>query len=417
MTSDSTLKATPLGNEIIDRVEALASISESADGLTRRYLTPEHRRANDLVADWMNESGMTVREDAAGNVIGRYPGNSADAPTLMIGSHLDTVVMAGKYDGILGVFTGISCVASLRARGIHLPFAIEVIGFGDEEGARFQSTFLGSRAVAGTFDATLLGRTDENGITMATAMTAFGLDPNRIGEAAFEPDELLAYIELHIEQGPILEEQGLAVGAVSAIAGAERFVVTVTGLAGHAGTVPMALRRDALLAAAECSLVVEKFAAKRPGVVGTVGRFDVSPGATNVIPGQVTFTVDLRAADDRDRIEVAEEIQNHWREIAARRDVELNTEVVHTASSVHCAPHICRQIAAAVGREEGRALELTSGAGHDAAAMASITDVGMIFVRCTGGISHHPDEMITAADASAGARVLLDVIENLEFET
>ena len=322
MTSDSALKATPLGNEIIDRVEALASISESADGLTRRYLTPEHRRANDLVADWMNESGMTVREDAAGNVIGRYPGNSADAPTLMIGSHLDTVVMAGKYDGILGVFTGISCVASLRARGIHLPFAIEVIGFGDEEGARFQSTFLGSRAVAGTFDATLLGRTDENGITMATAMTAFGLDPNRIGEAAFEPDELLAYIELHIEQGPILEEQVLAVGAVSAIAGAERFVVTVTGLAGHAGTVPMALRRDALLAAAECSLVVEKFAAKRPGVVGTVGRFDVSPGATNVIPGQVTFTVDLRAADDRDRIEVAEEIQNHWREIAARRDAE-----------------------------------------------------------------------------------------------
>ena len=414
MTLDNAIKDTPLGTEIMDRIEALAVISESPEHLTRRYLTPEHRQANDLVASWMQESGMTVREDAVGNIIGRYPGQNPNAQTLILGSHLDTVVMAGKYDGILGVVSGIACVGALYDKGKRLPFAVEVIGFGDEEGARFQSTLLGSRAVAGTFDHSLLDREDENGIRMADAMTAFGLDPDCIEEAARRPEELLAYIELHIEQGPVLEDQDMATGVVTAIAGANRFVVTLTGSAGHAGTVPMELRHDAFLAAAECSLVVEEVVRKQGDSVGTVGRLDVLPGASNVIPGQVTFTVDLRAARDSHRLEASLEIQRQWNEIAMRRGVKIHTEIVHEASSVQCAPHLRHQIAAAVVHEEGRVLELPSGAGHDAAGMSAVTDVGMIFVRCTGGISHNPDEAISASDAEAGTRVMLNVIENFQ---
>ena len=416
MSSDSVLKTVAFGAKIMERIEALAQISESPTGLTRRYLTPEHRQANDLVGRWMTENGMTVREDAVGNIIGRYPAQQDDAPTLMIGSHLDTVIMAGKYDGMLGVITGISCVGELHARRTRLPFAIEVIGFCDEEGARFQSTYLGSRAVAGTFDKALLERRDENGVRMANAMLDFGLDPNRIEDAARHPNELLGYIELHIEQGPVLEAQGLATGVVTGIAGANRMVVTVKGTAGHAGTVPMGHRNDALLAAAECSLVVESVVRDYRDAVGTVGRLEVSPGATNVIPGEVVFTVDLRAAEDHQRLNASADIQRRWREIEGRRKVTINTEVVHAAQSVPCAPHVTTQIAQAVARIDGRALELPSGAGHDAAAMAAVTDVGMIFVRCAGGISHNPDETITAADAEAGAQVLLDVIENFQPE-
>jgi allantoate deiminase len=380
MSSDSPLQTTSIGAEIMDRVEALAKISESSDGLTR------------------------------------YPAQNDDAPTLMIGSHLDTVIMAGKYDGILGVVTGISCVRALHNRGKHLPFAVEVIGFCDEEGARFQSTYLGSRAVAGTFDGALLECSDENGIRMHDAMIAFGLDPSRIQEAARYPEELLAYIELHIEQGPVLEEQCLATGVVTGIAGANRFVVTVNGAAGHAGTVPMHLRRDALLAAAECSLAVETIVQEYRNTVGTVGRLEVSPGAPNVIPGQVVFSVDLRSTEDHLRLNASADIERQWHDIALRRGVEINAELMHAAPSARCAPHLQRQIAAAIARAEERVLELPSGAGHDAAAMSAVTDVGMIFVRCTGGISHNPDEAIMAADAEAGAQVLLDVIENFRTE-
>lgn len=414
MSAAADRTPTPDGARIMAHIEALAAISESSAGLTRRYLTPQHRRANDQVAAWMQDAGMTVREDAVGNVIGRYAGDDADAPALMIGSHLDTVIMAGKYDGMLGVVTAIECVRTLHARGVRLPFAIEVIGFCDEEGARFHSTYLGSRAVAGTFEPSLLERQDDDGIRMAEAMVAFGLDPGRVAEAARPADELLGYLELHIEQGPVLDKQGLASAVVTAIAGATRWVVTVAGAAGHAGTVPMALRRDALTAAAECALAVEDVARSFDATVGTVGRFAVAPGASNVIPGTVEFSVDLRAAEDRRRSELSAEIERRWREIATRRRVEIDIETVHEASSVACAPRLRRQIAAAIAREQGDIVELPSGAGHDAAAMAALTDVGMIFVRCHGGVSHDPDERIAAADAEAGARILLDVIEHFD---
>src|SRR6478672_5734411 len=257
---------------ILQRCDELARHSELAGGLTRIFLSPEHRAAAALVLGWMREAGMSAGLDDIGNAVGRYEGERAGLPCVMLGSHLDTVRDAGRYDGMLGVITAIECVAALEGR--RLPFAIEVVGFGDEEGVRFGSTLLGSRAVAGTFDTTLLDRRGNDDITLREALAAFGLDPSRVGEAAHRSGDVLAYVELHIEQGPVLEAEGLPVGVVTAINGGYRFNVEVTGMAGHAGTVPMALRRDALAAAAECVLAIEAVAAGSPDVVGTVGRIE-----------------------------------------------------------------------------------------------------------------------------------------------
>ncbi len=401
---------------ILSRLDVLATVSETRNGLTRRYLTVQHREANDLVGVWMGEAGMQVHQDAVGNIIGRYEGKCDGAPALIIGSHLDTVVMAGKYDGMLGVVTAIQCVRDLHMRGIRMPFAIEVVGFADEEGVRFQSTYLGSRAIAGTFRQELLESRDADGMTMADALRAFGLDPDEIDTAAKRSEDVIGYLELHIEQGPVLESMDEPVGVVTAIAGATRRTVTLSGVAGHAGTVPMGNRQDALLAAAECALAVEGVATKRTHCVATVGRMEVEPGAPNVIPGSVTFSIDIRADEDAKRIEALAELDPWLAEIADKRGCTLNMETVHEATSVTCAPWILRQIEAAISADEGRVIRLPSGAGHDAAAMADLTDIGMIFVRCTGGISHNPDETITAADAAVGARLLLRVIENFQAE-
>lgn len=407
---------TPLsGSAILRRIDALAAISadNGPDGgaLTRLYLTPEHRRANDLVAGWMRDAGMEVREDAAGNILGRYEGKRPGLPALLLGSHLDTVRDAGKYDGMLGVVTAIAVVAELNRTGRRLPFAVEVIGFADEEGTRFQSTLIGSRAVAGTFEPSVLEARDADGTALADAMRAFGLDPAAVSTAARRPQDVLAYAELHIEQGPVLESLGRAVGVVTAIAGATRYAVTVTGTAGHAGTVPMHLRRDALAAAAEMVLAVEEIASGRDRLVGTVGRIEASPGATNVIPGRVRFTIDLRADRDPVRAERADALLARLRAIAERRGVELAVEVLHDSPAVACHPALMERFAAAAAAEGLEAPELPSGAGHDAMALAPLAPVAMLFVRCDRGISHNPAESVTAADAEAGARVLCRFVE------
>lgn len=401
-----------LGAEIMSRIDDLAALSESPDGLTRRYLTPEHRRANDLVGRWMRDAGMIARQDAVGNIVGRYEGVSEGLPAVMIGSHLDTVVMAGKFDGMLGVVTGIACVGELNRQARRLPFAVEVVGFADEEGARFQSTYLGSRALAGRFELELLARRDTDGVSLAEAMTAFGLEPARIGDAALRAEDVLAYLELHIEQGPVLESEDLPVGVVTAISGANRLVVELTGEAGHAGTVPMSLRRDALAAAAECVLAVERVCSETPNLVGTVGWIDANPGATNVIPGTVRFAVDLRAAEDSRRTSALGEIEALFQSAATRRGIAIAIDKVHEAASVLCDAKISDIIAGAIERNGCRVHRLPSGAGHDAAAMADLTSVGMVFVRCEGGISHNPAENITTADAEAGTRVLLQVLSD-----
>jgi len=402
-----------LGNEIVGRIDKLAAISETPEHLARIFLTKEHRAAADLILDWMRSAGMRAHLDAIGNVCGRYEGERPGLPCLMLGSHYDTVRDAGKWDGPLGLITAISCVADLHKRGRRLPFAIEVIGFADEEGVRFASTLLGSRAVAGTFVESVLGTRDAAGISMRDALTQFGLDPHHIGAAARVRSELLAYIELHIEQGPVLEAQNLSVGVVTAIAGATRLAANLTGMAGHAGTVPMRLRRDALAGAAECIVAIEDFCkTDEGGLVGTVGYIHAAPGATNVIPGQVSFTMDIRASTDAHRKLAVADIVRQIEAIAKRRNLSLQLDVTHENRTVPCAPWLRAQVAEAIASEGFRVFELPSGAGHDGMAMIDIADVGMIFVRCRGGVSHHPDEHVELADADAGARVLLRLIEN-----
>ena len=401
-----------LGDEIVGRINELAAISETPEHLARIFLTDEHRAAADLILSWMRSAGMVAHLDAIGNVCGRYEGEVAGLPCLMLGSHYDTVRDAGRWDGPLGLITAISCVADLHKRERRLPFAIEVTGFADEEGVRFASTLLGSRAVAGTFDESVLGVRDAAGISMREALTKFGLDPDHIGAAARARSELLAYVELHIEQGPVLEALKLPVGVVTAIAGATRLAASLTGMAGHAGTVPMLLRRDALAAAAECIVEIEEFCkTDEDGLLGTVGYIHAMPGATNVIPGQVGFTIDLRAPSDAHRKLAVADIVRRIEAIARRRKLALQLDVTHENRTVPCAPWLKRQVAEAIAGEGFRAFELPSGAGHDGMAMIDIADIAMVFVRCRGGISHHPDEHVDPADADAGARVLLRLIE------
>jgi len=402
-----------LGEEIVGRVNRLAEISESAGNLTRVFLTAEHRAAADLLMRWMRDAGMRAHLDAIGNICGRYEGARPGLPCLMLGSHYDTVRDAGKWDGPLGLITAIACIADLNRRGRRLPFAIEVTGFADEEGVRFASTLLGSRAVAGTFNENVLGTRDKSGVSMREALVEFGLDPDRVGAAARIKSELLAYIELHIEQGPVLEKHNLPVGVVSAIAGATRLAARLTGVAGHAGTVPMELRRDALAGAAECvSRIEELCRADRGGLVGTVGNIQAMPGATNVIPGRADFTIDMRAPTDTHRKQAVSDIVRQIEAIAERRELQLQMDVTHENRTVPCAPWLKAQVAEAVAAEGYPVFELPSGAGHDGMAIADIADIGMIFVRCRGGVSHHPAEHVDLADADAGARVLLRLIEN-----
>jgi allantoate deiminase len=397
---------------MLGRLEALARHSEQPDGLTRVYLSPEQRAATALVAEWMREAGMSARLDAIGNIVGRYEGERPGLPCLMLGSHLDTVRNAGKYDGMLGVVSAIECVRALNSSGKRLPFAVEVAGFADEEGVRFGVTLLGSRAIAGTFDPKALEAKDRSGTTLAEAMRAYGLDPARVGDAARRKGELLAYAELHIEQGPVLEAEGLAVGVVTAINGFSRTMVTLSGVAGHAGTVPMAMRKDALAAAAECVLAVERAGASEAELVATVGRIEALPGAINVIPGEARFSVDVRAPDDAQRARALARIEGEFAAICKRRGVSVALERLQDFGVTACAPWLMAQLERAIAAEGLRVKRLPSGAGHDGMAIGAIADIAMLFVRCGKGISHNPAEAITAADAETGARVLLRFIEN-----
>ncbi len=402
----------PSGARILERCDALAQCSEEPAALTRVFLSPEQWAASGLVLGWMREAGMHARQDEIGNVVGRYEGTTARAPCLMLGSHLDTVRNAGRYDGMLGVVAAIDCVHALHARGVRLPQAVEVVGFADEEGVRFGSSFLGSRAVAGTFDAKVLDTRDARGLTMREAMLAFGLDPAHIRRAARRREDVLAYAELHIEQGPVLEAEGLPVGVVTTISGATRYSVDVEGMAGHAGTVPMPLRQDALTAAAECVLAVEARCRSESDLVGTVGRIDAAPGATNVIPGNVRFTVDVRAPLDARRRAAAADIEATIAAICARRRVGVRISRLHEEATTACAVWLQEQIGNAIAVEGLSVRRLHSGAGHDGMALVALTDVGMLFVRCRSGVSHNPQEAISVEDAALSARVLLRFVEN-----
>jgi allantoate deiminase len=406
--------AAPSAQRIWDHCEALARLSEMEGGLTRVFLSKEQKAASELVLGWMRSAGMTARLDAIGNVVGRYEGERPGVPCLMMGSHLDTVRDAGKYDGMLGVIAAVECVHALNARRKRLPFALEIVGFADEEGVRFNATLLGSRAVAGTLRREVLDNVDAAGISMRKALAESGLDPEAVGRAARRRDEILAYAELHIEQGPVLEAEGLPVGVVTAINGATRFAVEIDGMAGHAGTVPMNLRQDALAAASECVLAIERRCARVPDLVGTVGKLECLPGAVNVVPGKVRFTIDIRAPQDAMRLAAVDDVLAAMQEIVARRNVKLVAATTHEGGGAACAPWLMEQIGAAIAAERVPVRKLPSGAGHDGMAMIDVADIGMLFVRCEKGISHNPAEAITLADVETSARVWLRFIENFD---
>ena len=405
-----------LGFLIMRWLDELAECSEDPVELTRRYLTPEHRQAAEFIMRRMREAGMSARLDAVGNVVGRFPGRRSGARRLILGSHLDTVRNAGKYDGALGVMLPIACLRSLHRRGERLDYPVDVIAFGDEEGVRFQATLIGSRAVAGDFDPALLTAVDEDGVRLHEALRAFGLDPDAVDEAAYRRDEVAAYVEVHIEQGPVLEAEGRPVGVVTSVTGATRLRVEVIGRAGHAGTVPMRLRRDALAAASEAVAAVERTCLDTPGAVGTVGILKTLPGAVNVIPGVVEFTIDVRAEDDAGRRLALRRIDEELSAIAGRRGVMIDRVTTHDTDACRCSPRLMRRLGEAVEAEGLAVRELPSGAGHDTVAMVHLTEVGMLFVRCKEGISHHPAESMTEADAGAAARVLLRFLERFDPE-
>ena len=381
----------------------LAACTDEPGRITRPFASDAMRRAHLYVREWMRQAGITVMRDNIGNLHGRYEGTGNT--TLLLGSHLDSVRDAGKYDGPLGVMVAIAAVHRLHDEARRLPFAIEILAFADEEGLRYGSTYLGSRAVAGTFDPRDLDRPDKAGVTMAEAIRAFGGDPTRISEDRWNGD-LVGYCEVHIEQGPVLESRALPVGVVSAIAGQSRMLVEFIGQAGHAGTVPMDRRKDALTAGAELVLAVEAAATTQPGLVATVGRLEVEPGVSNVIPGRATLSLDVRHADDRIRTAACEALLARARELAKRRKLAVEIRSLSENAAVQCEPTLVSLLTRAVKDAKQQPLALTSGAGHDAVAMSALTGVGMLFVRCKGGVSHNPAESVTAADVSVAIDVL-----------
>ena len=402
------------GPRVMQWLDELAECSEHPVELTRRYLTPEHAQAAEIIMRRMREAGMNAWLDAVGNVVGRFPGRHPGARRLILGSHLDTVRNAGKYDGSLGVMLPIACLKALNERGERLDYPIDVIAFGDEEGLRFQATLIGSRAVAGDFDPDLLTAVDDGGVRLREALRDFGLDPDAVDEAQYHRDDVAGYVEVHIEQGPVLEAEDRPVGVVTSIAGATRRRVEVMGRAGHAGTVPMDLRRDALAAASEAVIAVERICSEIPGAVGTVGVLRTMPGAVNVIPGVVEFSVDVRAGSDGLRRQALRRIDEAFVAIEERRGVLFDSVTTHETGAAQCSPWLMRCLGRAIEAEGLEVRELPSGAGHDAMAMAHLTPVAMLFVRCKDGISHHPAESMTEADAEVAARVLLRFLEEFE---
>lgn len=384
---------------VMARCDELAAISESAEGLTRVYLSPEHQRANALVGEWMRAAGMHTWQDAVGNICGRYEGQRAGAQALLLGSHLDTVRNAGRYDGMLGVVAAIEVVQRFHDRGIRLPLAIEIVGFADEEGTRFGITLLGSRGLTGNWPPAWLDQADADGVTVAEALAEFGLDAAKIADAGRQAEDFAGYLELHIEQGPCLEREGLALGVVTAINGARRLNCRFVGQAGHAGTVPMGHRQDALAAAAQWMVAIEARTQRHnPQLVATVGRLQCHPGAVNVIPGEVELTLDVRGPEDQALADLLDALLGEGEAIARQRGLRFHASQYYGISATRCDGAMQASLAQVLNEVQGRSLSLPSGAGHDAIAMAERWPVGMLFVRCAGGVSHHPAEAVAVED-------------------
>ena len=399
---------TARARDVIRRCRLIAECSEEPGYTTRTFLSPVMRAVHGDLAAWMVDLGMIVRVDHAGNLRGVYDASRPDAPRLFIGSHLDTVPHAGAFDGVLGVVLGIALIDLLE--GKRFPFAIEIVGFSEEEGVRFGVPFVGSRAFTGTADRALLNRRDANGVTVAEALRQYGLDPDSISEVTTS-GPTMGYLEFHIEQGPVLEAAGVPLGIVDGIVGQTRAEAAFIGAARHAGTTPMPARRDALAAAAEWVLTVEREANAVPGLVATVGAVKSEPGAGNVIAGRCSATLDVRHAEDAVRRGASERLAAYARDIATRRGLELAWTPRLEQPAISMDASLVATLERAVRRADVPVHHLSSGAGHDAMIVAARMPAAMIFLRTPGGISHHPDESVLEEDvamALAVGRHLLD---------
>ncbi|KQL48306.1 allantoate amidohydrolase [Brevibacillus choshinensis] len=397
-----------------DRLMQLGAIgTQEVGGITRLSFSPEERAAKDLVTGFMKEAGLTVREDEVGNLIGRKEGKNPNAPVVLVGSHLDSVPSGGNFDGPLGVLSGVEALQTMNEQGVETEHPIEVIAFTDEEGTRFGYGMIGSRGIAGLLQRDELDCRDEAGISIAEAMTNSGLDPAQIGNAAREPGSVKAYVELHIEQGKVLESRGLSVGVVSGVAGPLWLKFVLEGEAGHAGATPMTMRRDPLAAAAEVMLVIEREATRQEISVGTVGKLQVFPGGVNIIPGRVEFTLDLRDVDVAVRDIVEQAIMSQAKAICEKRGVKLQVELLQRIDPAVCSENIRTAIREACAAEGLETITLPSGAGHDCMQLTGLCPVGMIFARSRDGISHNPAEYTSKEDCGNGAQVLYRTVVSL----
>lgn len=405
-----------LGRETQTLLDALALVTDEPGRVTRTYLSPAHARSIDLVGGWMRERGLATSIDAVATLCGRREADGAApaARSLLIGSHIDTVIDAGRLDGTLGVVAGIVALEEIARRGEALPFAVEVLAFGDEEGVRFPTALSSSSAVAGTYRKEWLDVRATDGTTLAEALTAFGCDVGRIPEAAIDPAEVVGYLEVHIEQGPLLEHWGMPLGTVTSIAGQTRMGMTLTGMAGHAGTVPMDLRRDALAGLAEIILTVERIGRQgTQGLVATVGRVAVSPGAGNTVPGKVEASLDVRAGADAPRLVAIDRIRYEAERIATRRGLDFALERFIDVPTCPMDGDLQDAFARAVGSLGLDSRRLPSGAGHDAMAMARRFPSAMLFVRSKAGISHNPLEWTDPDDLGLAVEALIRTILDL----
>jgi len=391
---------------IMQRIQQLATISEDAHGVTRTFGTAAFLAGRTLVRSWFDAAGLATRVDGIGNLRARLVSTNPAAKTFVLASHIDTVVNAGKFDGPLGVLMALDMLEQFIEKRMELPFHIELIAFSDEEGVRFHTTYLGSKVVAGSFDRTWLARPDAGGITLARALEIMEADAARIAADAIPAADWLGYFEMHIEQGPVLWERNIPVALVTAIAGQMRVELSFRGMAGHAGTVPMAMRQDALCAAAEFVLIAEQFALTHgQGLVATVGKLGLSHAASNVIPGEVTCSLDLRSPDTSQLAAAYEALKTYTEAIAAQRGVALNWNLIQHTAPAACDVSLNETLAEAITDAGHEVVALVSGAGHDAVPISAVAPVTMMFIRCYKGISHNPLENVELVDLAAALEV------------
>ncbi|MFY0633416.1 MAG: M20 family metallo-hydrolase [Vannielia sp.] len=399
------------GARAAGHLEALAAFSAEGPGVTRLPYGPHHLAAVDYLTELMQDAGLAVHLDAAATLVGRAEGGGAG--TFYMGSHQDSVPQGGAFDGIAGVVLPVLAMQKLAEEGVTLPFAVEILAFADEEGVRFPTALVGSRAVAGTVDMAVLDMVDRDGVSLRAALEGFGCDPEGIPALARERGSALGYLEAHIEQGPVLEAAGDALGVVTGICGIERHALRLVGETGHAGTVPMAARKDALVGAARVIAEVDSLAQATPGLRATVGQVDVRPGAVNAVPGEVRMPVELRCEDDTTREEAGEAIAAFASLVAAEMGLGLEVRRTYAQPAAPCDTALRAALVQAVKAGGGRGMELTSGATHDASAIADLCPISMLFVRCRGGVSHRPDEFAAPADLGAGVSAIAETLRRV----